>query len=88
MRSFGTEVVLIQPGDEDLAVMGRNLMSGQRRHEMIETATRTVAEQLRSPELREKLAGLPPGEPHKLRKPPGPPSTWPTIVPAVQRKAA
>jgi NTE family protein len=88
VRRYGTDVVLIQPTDEDLAVMGKNLMSGQRRHEMIETAFRTVSEQLRSPELREKLAGLPPGEPHKLRRPSGPPSTWPTIVPAVQRKAA
>jgi hypothetical protein len=68
--------------------MGRNVMSGQRRHEMIETASRTVAEQLRSPELREKLKGLPKGEAHKLQRPPGPPSTWPRIVPAVERRAA
>jgi NTE family protein len=88
VRRYGTEVVLIQPDDEDLAVMGRNLMSGQRRHEMIETASRTVAEQLRSPELREKLRGLPEGEPHKLRRPAGPPATWPRIVPAPRRKAA
>jgi NTE family protein len=88
VRSYGTEVVLIQPTDEDLAVMGRNLMSGQRRHEMIETASRTVAEQLRSPELRETLKGLPEGEPHKLHRPSGPPSTWPRIVPAIDRRAA
>jgi NTE family protein len=88
VRRYGTEVVIIEPGDEDLAVMGKNLMSGQRRHEMIETAARTVAERLRSPELREKLTGLPEGEPHKLRRPPGPPSSWPRIVPAAKRRAA
>jgi NTE family protein len=88
VRGYGTEVVIIEPGDEDLAVMGKNLMSGQRRHEMIETAARTVAKRLRSPELREKLKGLPEGEPHKLRRPPGPPSTWPRIVPAAKRRAA
>jgi hypothetical protein len=68
--------------------MGKNLMSGQKRHEMIETASKTVAEQLRSPELREKLEGLPAGEPHKLRRPPGPPSTWPRIVSAGSTRAA
>ncbi len=42
LRSNGVEVILIQPNAEDLAVMGGNLMSGRRRHEVIETASRTV----------------------------------------------
>jgi NTE family protein len=88
VRRYGTAVVVIEPNDEDRGVMGNNLMSGERRHEMIETASRTVAEQLRGPELRDRLEGLPEGEPHKLRRPEGPPSTWPEIVPAVQRRAA
>jgi NTE family protein len=88
VRGYGTAVVTIEPEEEELAVMGKNLMSGQRRHEMIETAATTVAERLRSPELREKLEGLPKGEPHKLRRPAGPPSTWPRIVPAVRSRAA
>jgi NTE family protein len=80
LRAAGTEVVLIQPTARDLAVMGANLMSRSRRHEAIETAIATVGEQLRRPEVAPKLAGLPAGEPHKLRRPAGPPSSWPPIL--------
>jgi NTE family protein len=83
VRGYGTKVVLIQPTPEDLAAMGRNLMSPARRQRVIETAARTVAEQIAGIE---ELQTLPPGEPHKLRRPPGPPSEWPELVPA--RKAA
>jgi NTE family protein len=79
VRRYGTEVVVIQPTAADLAVMGRNLMSPARRDEVIATADRTVAEQLRAPGVRVRLRGLPPGEPHKIARPPGPPSTWPAI---------
>lgn len=78
----GTEVVLIQPTSHDLAVIGRNLMSGRRRNEIIDTATRTVADAVRLPGIRESLAGLQPGEAHKIARPPGPPDQWPDIVPA------
>ncbi|MFL5867774.1 MAG: patatin-like phospholipase family protein [Thermoleophilaceae bacterium] len=80
LRGYGTEVVLIQPTAEDLAVMGRNLMSPDRRQLVIETAVRTVAEQLQDPKLRSRLEGLPEGQPHKLRRPSGPPSTWPRLT--------
>ena len=86
VRRFGTDIVLIQPTPEDLAVMGRNLMSAERRQEVIETAAHTVAKQLAQPELKEKLGGLPPGDPDKIRRPPGPPSEWPNIG-AVRRAA-
>ena len=59
LEDAGTEVVLIQPTAEDLEIMGGNLMSSERRHEVIELATRTVAEQLRRPELQRALADLP-----------------------------
>ena len=85
VRARGTDVVLIQPTAEDLVVMGRNLMSGRRRHETIETAARTVAQQLHRPDVARKLTGLPKGEPHKLHRPPGSPSEWPKLVPAVVR---
>jgi NTE family protein len=82
LRAEGTEVVLIQPGDEDLAVMGRNLMSGRRRNEVIVTAERTVAAVARRPEVRAALAELPQGEPHKIARPSGPVEEWPEILSA------
>ena len=89
VRRSGAEVVLIQPTAEDLQTMGRNWMSAKRRQDVIETAARTVAAQLREPPLRDALAELPQGEPHKLRRPAGPPSSWPPLVPGDhQRRAA
>jgi NTE family protein len=87
LRQAGTELVLIQPTREDLDVMGVNLMSTRRRHEVIETAVRTVREQLRAPAVRALLDRLPQGEAHKIERPPGHPSTWPRVVPQ-QRGAA
>ena len=82
LRAAGTEVVLIQPTRVDLEAMGPNLMSRRRQHPVIETAARTVAEQLRATEARGMLADLSAGEPHKLRRPPGPPSSWPPLTSA------
>jgi NTE family protein len=79
IRAKGAEVVLIQPVGEDLALMGRNLMRRRQRHDVIVTAQRTVAEQLRAPEVAELLRGLPAGEPHKIARPAGDPSTWPPL---------
>jgi NTE family protein len=86
VRASGTEVVLIQPVADDLALMGRNLMRRKGRHPVIETARRTVAEQLREPAVQELLRSLPAGEPHKIARPEGHPSTWPAIGP--QARAA
>jgi NTE family protein len=88
VRRFGTEVVLIEPTPTDHAAMGHNLMSASRRQRVIETASETVREQLQRPELRELLAGLPPGEPHKVRRPKGPPSSWPPLRPALHADRA
>ena len=77
LRAAGTEVVLVQPQEEDLDAMGPNLMSRRGRNRVIEVARRTVAEQLRKAVNRSLLADLPPGEPYKLERPSGPPSTWP-----------
>ena len=51
---------------------------------MIDTAEETVATQLRRPEVRALLDGLPKGEPHKIRRPAGPPSTWPELLDVVR----
>jgi NTE family protein len=83
VRAKGTEVVLIQPLAADLALMGRNLMRRKGRHDVIETARRTVAEQLRAIES-ETLGRLPKGEPHKIARPEGDPATWPPMGPAAR----
>jgi len=85
VREGGTDVVLIQPTAEDLLVMGRNLMAGKKRNEVIDKAIETVGEQLRAPEVARKLSALPAGEPHKLRRPQGPVESWPEIGPAMRR---
>jgi NTE family protein len=79
LRAAGADVVLIQPTGDDLAVMGANLMSNTRRNEVIAVATRTVAEQLRAPEVRELVAELPKGAPEKIHRPDERPSRWPKL---------
>jgi NTE family protein len=77
LREAGIEVILIQPTADDLEVMGANLMSSKRRHEVIETAIKTVTDQLRESGAGARLAKLPAGNPQLVRRPSGPPSTWP-----------
>jgi NTE family protein len=79
LRAAGAEVILIQPTSDDHAVMGANLMATRNRNRVIQTAIDTVGRQLREPGVRELLSDLPPGEPHKLARPEGPPETWPQI---------
>jgi NTE family protein len=88
VRRFGAEVLVIEPTALDHKAMGRNLMSSARRHEVIETAIETVRERLKRPEATKLLRDLPPGEPHKVRRPDGPPATWPELMPAARRAAA
>ena len=76
LRAAGTQVVLIQPTGKDLEVMGPNLMSRRRRHDVIRTSIETVGEQLRDSEVAELLSHLPPGDPERVSRPPGPPSSW------------
>jgi NTE family protein len=90
VRRFATEVLLIEPTSEDHQAMGHNLMSAspERRQRVIETAARTVRAQLRQPEAQELVRDLPPGEPHKIRRPAGPPSSWPELRPAALAERA
>jgi NTE family protein len=88
VRRFGTEVVIIEPTAEDHAAMGHNWMSSERRQDVIDTAEETVARQLAKPAIRELLARLPKGEPHRISRPTGPPSSWPELrTPALKRAA-
>ena len=88
LRAAGTEVVLVQPTTEDHAAMGPNLMATKNRNQVIETAIRTVREQLQAHGVRELLRDLPAGPEHKIFEPDGPPSEWPDTLPGVRGRAA
>ena len=77
LAQLGTDVVMLQPVAEDLAVMRGNLMSTARRHLVLETAQRTMAQHLQSTDLAERLAAQPRMPEHRLRRPPGPVDEWP-----------
>jgi NTE family protein len=87
LRAAGKEVILIQPTVHDLDVMGGNLMSRVRRHEVIETAVRTVTAHLRETPLGTQLAQLPAAADERLiRRPEGPPSSWPDFHEAARAR--
>ena len=89
VRAAGTEVLLIQPEAEDLA------RDGQQPHER-PAAPRgdRDRDRDRGPPARGARGAAscwrtwPAGEPHKLRRPDGPPASWPPIVPASHPEAA
>lgn len=88
LRAEGTDVVLIQPTRDDLAVMGNNLMATKRRNEAIAMAQRTVAAQLRDLPNAALLADLPQGAPEKIRRPDEEhPSRWPRLRELKERVA-
>jgi NTE family protein len=86
LRAAGIEVILLQPTARDIEVMGGNLMSGKRRHQVIERAIETTREQLQHAKLGARLAALPPGDPRLVRRPSGPPSTWPDFRAAARER--
>jgi NTE family protein len=86
LRAAGIEVVLIQPTVLDLDAMGSNLMSSRRRHQVIETAVESVTEHLRTSPVGERMGQLPAGDPRLVRRPDGPPSTWPDFREAARER--
>ena len=46
LRAEGTDVLLLQPGRDDCALMGVNLMSGSRRVQVMEQARKSTAREL------------------------------------------
>jgi hypothetical protein len=54
-------------------------MATRNRNLVIAKAIETVGRRLREPGTKELLRDLPPGEPHKLARPDGPPESWPQI---------
>ena len=79
LQAAGTEVILIQPTVHDLDVMGTNLMSPRRRHEVMQTAVQTVTDHLRESPVGERLAELPHGLPGLVRRPKGGTHAWPNF---------
>jgi NTE family protein len=57
LREAGTRVLILQPSEQDVSLMGFNLMSGTRRLEVMEQARRSVANELRA--VRARRAPLP-----------------------------
>jgi NTE family protein len=57
LRAAGTRVLILQPSEQDVSLMGFNLMSGTRRLEVMEQARRSVANELRR--IRARRAPLP-----------------------------
>ncbi len=47
LRADGTEVLILQPGRDDCALMGLNLMNGSRRVQVMEQARKSIARELR-----------------------------------------
>ena len=68
LRERGTNVLILQPTAEDLAVMGVNFMAKDRREEVIERAVRTTARQLRRRRGREGVV-LPKKTPARRTRP-------------------
>ena len=79
VRRAGARVVVIEPPASDLELMGSNMMVRRRRHDVVEAAISSVTGLLRTPEVAELLSGLPQGAPALVRRPPGPPETWPDL---------
>jgi NTE family protein len=57
LREAGTRVLILQPDEHDVSLMGFNLMSGTRRLEVMEQARRSVGNELRA--VRARRAPLP-----------------------------
>ena len=55
LREAGTRVLILQPNERDVGLMGFNLMSGARRLEVMEQARRSVAQELRGIRRRRDL---------------------------------
>ena len=54
LRDSGTKVLMLQPGADDVKVMGFNMMSGRRRMEVTDTAVKSTALALRRVRLHDR----------------------------------
>lgn len=88
LKRAGKRVVLIEPRVDDLEVMGFNYMSRRHLDRIAETAARSTTAMLRGSVAGRILSRLPGGRPDRLRRPSGPPSTWPTELFPPSRRSA
>jgi NTE family protein len=58
LRAARMEVLVIQPTAQDLEVMGNDMMSTLRRHDVVQTAVATMTQRLHGSSLGERLAEL------------------------------
>ena len=84
VAAAGPAVIIIQPTVHDLDAMGTNLMSRSRRQQVIETAIRSVTDHLHDSPVGKRLRRLPAGAPVLVRRPPGPPASWPDLAAAAR----
>jgi NTE family protein len=84
LREAGTRVLILQPNEHDVSLMGFNLMSGGRRLEVMEQARRSVATELRA--IRDRGAPLPDRDRRPSRRTPRAGSTSRTARPARTRR--
>ena len=84
VRRYGTRGRADRADAPRTGAMGTNLMSAGARQQVIETADAHGAASSCATRQRARAAraACPQGEPHKIRRPAGPPSSWPEIVPA------
>ena len=76
LRAAGIDVVLIQPTADDLDAMGSDLMSNRRRHDVVQTAVRTMTKHLHDTSLSARLAELPNGDGPRSCRSHSPQPTW------------
>jgi NTE family protein len=88
LERAGKQVVLLEPGAEDLNIMGFNYMSRRRADRVVKTAVKTMTAALRDTRAGALLSELPSGAADRLRRPSGRPSSWPPgLFPPLRRSA-
>lgn len=88
LERAGKRVVLLEPHQSDIKVMGFNYMSRKNLDRVVASAVRTTTARLRGTDAGRRLHALPAGAPARLRRPKLDPSQWPQeLFPPMLRSA-
>ncbi len=88
LEGEGKRVLLLEPDQSDIKVMGFNYMSRKNVDRVVESAVRNTTAVLRGTDIGRRLRGLPSGAPARLRRPSQDPSKWPAeLFPPMRRSA-